>query len=74
MMWDWGNWSWGLMMLLMVPFWGAIVALIVWLVVRSNRHETHAGPRSPLDIAKERYAKGEITSDEYEKLKGDLSK
>jgi uncharacterized membrane protein len=53
----------------------ALVAVVVWLVVRSNRQGKSAlGSQgfSPLDIVKQRYAKGEISRDEYETLKRDL--
>jgi putative membrane protein len=52
-----------------------IIGLIVWAVVAVSRRE---GPpaagekRTPLDIAKERYARGEITRDEFERLRKDL--
>ncbi len=81
MMWDWnawgGWWGMGLMMLLMVIFWGGIIALIIWGITRlvrtgSGRADT-TERRSPLDIAKERYARGEITKEQFEQLKKDLS-
>jgi putative membrane protein len=66
--------------LMMVLFWGAIIALVVWAVQSlSRRHEdrTQSGVetpqvRTPLEIAKERYARGEIGRDEFKQLKGDL--
>jgi putative membrane protein len=77
MWWNWNNWGWGmgLMMFIGVVFWGGIIALIVWGITRLARHETHSGGGrlSPLDIARERYAKGEITKEQYEQLKKDLS-
>ena len=78
MMWDWNSWTWGmgLMMLFMVVFWSLIIALVIWLVVRATRRGTDGeGPerRTSLDIARERYAKGEITKEQYEQLKKDLS-
>ena len=50
--------------------------LIVWAIVAATRHsggahETTAS-RTPLDIAKERYARGEITREQFEQLKKDL--
>lgn len=77
---DWG-WGWmfssGLMMLL---FWGVFIALVVLAVRglssntgRSEATPPHSEPRqTPLEIAKARYAKGEINRDEYESLRRDL--
>lgn len=58
-------------------FWGAIIALVVWgiksLTTRADSGPTVAARSDPLDIAKERYAKGEITKEEFELIKKDLS-
>jgi putative membrane protein len=44
----------------------AVVVLIgVWLIVRSNREARSSSPAA-LDILRERYARGEITKDEFE--------
>lgn len=71
---DNGNWGWGLFMML---FWLLVLALIAYFGVRLLRnHEQHNTPQSrdPLDIAKERYAKGEIDKEQFEQLKKDLTK
>lgn len=82
MWWDWNTWGgwWagmGLMMVWMVVFWGGIIALIIWGIMRLTRSGNSRGgngeKRSPLDIAKERYARGEITKEQFEQLKKDLS-
>jgi len=60
----------------MVLFWGGIIALIVWGIKKlTERGGSGSGTerRSPLDIAKERYAKGEISKEEFEQIKKDLS-
>lgn len=54
-----------------------IIGLIVWGIIELNRRGSfrmgNGEKRSPLDIAKERYANGEITKEQYEQLKRDLS-
>ncbi len=75
-MWFWSGMGWWMIfgMIWMVIFWGGIIALIVWGVRRLTEHR---GPeptgRTPLDIAKERYARGEITKEQFEQVKRDLS-
>ena len=72
----WMLWG-GLMMIL---FWGAIIAIIVWAIQTVTRresseiHASHADlpARTPLDIAKERYARGEVSREEFEQIKRDL--
>ena len=77
MMWWWGGpfpvWGVVLGWLWMVLFWGALIALVV-LAVRqfTAPHREGGGGHSPLDILKERYAKGEITREQYEQMKKDI--
>lgn len=76
----WGHefgWAWmilgGLMMLL---FWGGLIALIV-LAVRSLSApgQPVVGPgESPIEILKRRYAAGEISKAEYQQMRRDLQK
>jgi putative membrane protein len=65
----------GLGMLLMILFWGAIIALIVWGVLKLNHSEIATSAQvkdNPLDVAKQRYAKGEISREEFDQIKKDL--
>ncbi len=55
----------------MVLFWGIILGGVIWAVSRLAGGRD-AG-RSPLDIAKERYARGEISAEEFERIRHDLS-
>ena len=61
----------------MVVFWGAIIALVVWGIKRLTQSggsgSSHTSHRDPLEIAKERYAKGEISKEEFEEIKRNLS-
>ncbi len=57
----------------MVLFWGGLIALVVWGVKKLTERNGSSSKRDPLDIAKERYAKGEISEEEYQRLKKDLS-
>ena len=60
----------------MLLFWGGIIALVIWGISRMTRGRG-SGPASreggPLDIAKDRYARGEISREEFEQIKKDLS-
>jgi putative membrane protein len=56
---------------LMVLFWGGIITLIIWGISRLTRRGPVANP-TPLDIAKERYARGEITREQFEEIKKNL--
>ena len=60
----------GLWMLL---FWGGLIALIIWGITRLSRRNGAPPKHTPLDIARERYAKGEISREEFEQLKKDLT-
>ena len=64
---DWGYGGWGAgdwvaMSAMMIVFWGAVIALVVWLV-RNGRSET---PASRADtLLAERFARGEINGEEF---------
>lgn len=56
--------------ILMLLFWG----LLIWGAVALFRHGgfLHSGGHRALDILKERYAKGEITKEQFEAMKKDM--
>ena len=66
----WLPWFGGLWMLI---FWGGLIALIVWGITKLTRRGDSTVKHGPLDVAKERYAKGEISQQEFEQIKKDLS-
>jgi putative membrane protein len=74
------GWGWGWMAFgaaWMVFFWGAIIALVAWTISRlsADRERTEgrrSETRSALDIAKERYARGDINREQFEQLREDL--
>ena len=72
MMWDYGA-GWGFWGIFMVLFWGGLIALIIWGVMRLSKKDNGNETKSnALDIARERYAKGEISKEEFEQIKQDL--
>ena len=53
---------------------GLVVGLVVWLISRANRPtitQSSSGAAA-LEILKKRYARGEITKEEFEQMKQDL--
>jgi putative membrane protein len=83
MMWGYGNagglgygLGFGFGWLVMLVFWGLIIWAIIALVRsatnnnvdRKDQHKTDTA----LEILKERYAKGEITKEDFERIKKDL--
>ncbi len=74
----------GLGMVLMVLFWVAIIGGAIWLVATlargnqrtmatANKNSSVSGQERPIDIIQARYARGEITQEQYEELKRDLA-
>ena len=60
---DWGHHgAWGLLWLV---FWLVALGATAWLVLRLTRRRSRSGIDQARDILAERYARGEITSDEY---------
>lgn len=74
-MWHMGGWGWGWMAMgwiWMVLFWGAVIWLVVWGVKKVTEPHTGQGSQTPLDVLKLRYARGEISKEQYEQMKRDL--
>ena len=69
---DMNGWWVVWMSIMMVVFWGGLIALLFWGIGMVSG----AGKRSdaPLEIAGRRYASGEITRDEYEEVRSSLTK
>lgn len=63
--------------LLMLVFWAGVIGLVVWgiaaLAKRYGSGSSSMERRDALGIARERYARGEITSDEFRRIRSDLS-
>ena len=78
MMWHWfghGGFGW-VGMIIMAVFWAVVIGLIIWGVVRMGRRGCcmpYEHDERALDIARERYAKGEISKEQFEQIKKDLS-
>ena len=71
-----GGFGWGWYMpVIMIVFWGLVIWGIIALArgVSSPRStDSYASAESALEILKRRYARGEITKQEYEERKKDL--
>ena len=69
MHWWWNNgwswWYWVVMTFGMVAFWGLVVWAFITLVRPGGRASLDDPPREPEQILAERFARGEIDSDEY---------
>jgi putative membrane protein len=80
-----GNFGWGMMTgfgyggVLSILLWIVVIGLGVWLIVSLVSHTNHqplSNPpalESPLDILKKRYARGEITKEQFDEMRRDLS-
>jgi putative membrane protein len=82
---NWGNfgaWGW-VAMILQTVFWIGLIAgvilLIVWAIRRSSQASTTvsgyaiSGQPTAKDILQARYARGEITREQYQQMLDDLS-
>ena len=76
MMGDWGMGPFG--MIVMLLFWVLIIVGIIFLVrwlVKNAGSRSHSGASTgsqAMNILKERYARGEITRDEFESMKKEI--
>lgn len=73
MMWYFPGMGWWMVVagIAIVSFLVALVALGVWAVRQLTRRDIR-GTGPPLEIAKARYARGDISSEEFERIKRDL--
>jgi putative membrane protein len=68
--------------LIMLAFWVLVIVGVIWIVATLARGSSTGAPRTntgvpatgptTLDILKARYAKGEITKEQYEEMRHDL--
>lgn len=72
---QWGNYGWGMGFgwLFMTLFWILIILGLVYLVKLIAGGEKRTTGETALDILKKRYAKGEISKEEFEEKKKDLA-
>lgn len=61
----WGGWV--VMTLIMVAFWSLVVFAVIAMFRGDRDSRTYQGPRGddPMQILDERFARGDIDSDEY---------
>jgi putative membrane protein len=70
-----GLWRFVVAVVFGTAFFGGAIALIAWAIHHAaGRHHDDQPPsnKTPLDILKERYAKGEIGKEEYDRIRRDL--
>ena len=74
MMWDMGD-GMGWWMILgsvwVVLFWAGIIWLFIRVLDRGDARSTQRA-EAPIDIARRRYARGEISREQFEQLRKDL--
>ena len=66
-----GSFGMGFGVIIMVLFWGAIIWLVISLINAGTR-KSEETPESALTILKKRYAKGEITKEQYLEMEKEL--
>lgn len=59
--------------IIMLLFWGAIIWLVISLV-NANTKKSEETPESALTILKKRYARSEITREQYLEMKTELTR
>jgi putative membrane protein len=74
---DWSGWGWGWMML-MPLLWIALIAVIVWAVVRlagrpADRAADQPRRETPQEILDRRFASGEIDADAHTQARDRLA-
>jgi len=58
--------------ILWILFWASLIYLFVTAIVRPGRHGEAGEQASAMELAKRRYARGEISAQEYEEIRRHL--
>jgi len=66
-----GGWGW-FVGIGMIIFWVIFITLAVWLTLTLIKNNRGDNTLKALNIAKERYAKGELSKDEYDQYRKNL--
>ena len=64
MHWGWNGSDWVWMTIGMILFWGALVA-VIWAIVRSKHDGSRPEQLDATDTLAQRFARGEITEEDY---------
>jgi putative membrane protein len=71
--WMMGSGWWIFGWVFMILFWAAVALLVIWLYKQIRGPEVKpATMETPLEILKKRYARGEITAEEFREMKREL--
>lgn len=69
---DWGHMPGGYGGVFMLLLLLVLVGVVIYFVVRGDKWMKKGSEESPLEILKKRYARGEITREEYNKIRKEL--
>lgn len=73
-MWHWGFDAWW-MGLTMILFWAGVIAVAIWAVRAADRRSSgDPSGRRALEVLEERYARGEIDDEEFERRRAMLER
>lgn len=68
-----GNWGFGLGGLITLLFWGVVIWAIIYLVKNlSAENSVNFKNKKALNILEERYAKGELSKEDFQRMKKEL--
>lgn len=70
--WDWDDGGLWVMMGFMAVFWLGLLAVIAWAITTYARRG-HDYESSAIEIARRRYARGEISAEDFERIKRDIT-
>jgi putative membrane protein len=69
---DWDGGGGWVMLIAMGVFWLSTLAVVAWAISLFARRDRHP-EESPIEIARRRYARGEITAEELERIRRNLT-